>query len=85
MYGSIGYTRRDRTPKHWRDDYRLNATAKKMIQKLKAERERLFREFEALPVETYSDEEYNQLERILRVKLDELIDKEDKIRFSNPR
>jgi len=84
IYGSIGYTRRDKTPKHWQNDYRLNQKAKKLIQELKAERERLFKEFESLPLEI-SDEEYNEAERILRIKLDEIINKEDKIRLSNPK
>jgi len=84
IYGSIGFTRRDKTPKHWKDDYRLTQKAKKMIQELKAEHEQLFKEFEALPLEI-SDKEYSDAERILKIKLNELIDKEDKIRLNNPR
>jgi len=84
IYGSIGYTRRDKTPKHWQKDYRLTQKTKKIIQELKAEREKLFLEFENLPIET-SDEEYNEAEQILRIKLDDLIEQEEKIRLSNPK
>ena len=83
-YGSIGYTRRDKTPKHWKNDYRLNPAAKKMVQELHAERERLFEDFENLPLEM-PDEEHAQAERVLRIELDELIRKEDGIRLGNPR
>ena len=84
IYGSIGYTRRDKTPKHWQKDYRLTQKTKKIIQELKAERERLFQEFENLPIERIPDKEYNKAEQVLRIKLDELIEQEDKIRLSNP-
>ncbi len=83
-YGSIGFTRRDKTPKHWQKDYRLNPTAKKQIQELKSQHERLFKEFESLPIEL-SDEEYLVVQKELTKKLDELIEKEDKIRLQNPR
>ncbi len=83
-YGSIGFTRRDKTPAHWQKDYRLNPTAKKQIQELKVEHERLFQEFEVLPIEL-SDEEYSAAQQTLTKKLDELIEKEDKIRLQNPR
>jgi len=82
IYGSIGYTRRDKTPKHWQKDYRLTQKTKKAIQEIKAERERLFQEFENLPLEI-SDKEYNEAESMLRIKLDELIEQEDKIRLIN--
>jgi uncharacterized protein YdcH (DUF465 family) len=55
-----------------------------MIQELKAENNRLFKEFESLP-DDITDEEYTRAQQILMVKLDELIDKEDKIRLSNPK
>jgi len=84
IYGSIGYTRRDKTPKHWQKDYRLTQKTKKVIQEIKAERERLFQEFENLPLET-PDKEYNEAEQVLRIKLDELIEQEDKIRLINPK
>ncbi len=51
MYGNIGYTRRDRTPEHWRLDYALRPKAKAAIQAIKSERVARFREFEALPLE----------------------------------
>lgn len=84
IYGSIGFTRRDKTPKHWQKDYKLNSKAKQMIQELKFEREQLFQKFESLPLEM-SDSEYAEKERILNIELDELITKEDKIRLSNPK
>ncbi|HBY21178.1 MAG TPA: hypothetical protein DEG71_09290 [Clostridiales bacterium] len=84
IYGSIGYTRRDKTPKHWQNDYKLTQKTKKIIQGIKAERERLFKEFENLPIET-PDKEYEEAEQILKIKLDELIDREDKIRLTNPK
>ena len=84
IYGSVGYTRRDKTPKHWQKDYRLTQKTKKAIQEIKAERERLFQELESLPLEI-SDKEYNEAENILKIKLDELIKKEDKIRLINPK
>ena len=82
IYGNIGYTRRSKTPNHWRDDYRLTAKAKKQIQAVKAEHERLFREFEALPYDM-SDEDYRKATKELNIKLDELIEREDKIRLIN--
>jgi len=84
IYGSIGYTRRDKTPKHWQKDYKLTQKTKKIIQELKAERERLFKKFENLPIET-PDKEYDEAERILKIKLNELIEQEEKIRLSNPK
>jgi len=84
IYGNIGFTRRDRTPRHWRNDYRLNPKAKSAIRALKAEKERLFREFEALP-DDIPDSEYDQAERALGGKLDALIDREDQIRKANLR
>ena len=84
IYGSIGYTRRDKTPKHWQNDYKLTQKTKKIIQGIKAARERLFKEFENLPIET-PDKEYEEAEQILKIKLDELIDREDKIRLTNPK
>lgn len=84
MYGSIGFTRRDKTPPHWRDDYRLTLKAKKAIQELKTEKERMFREIEALP-DDMPDIEYEQAERQLKVKLDALIEREDQIRNDNLR
>ena len=84
IYGSIGYTRRDKTPAHWQKDYRLTQKTKKIIQELKAEREKLFLEFENLPIET-PDKDYKKAERILKIKLNELIEKEDKIRLTNPK
>lgn len=84
IYGQIGYTRRDKTPAHWRDDYHLKPTAKKMIAELRAEREQLFEAFEALPNDI-SDEEYNQRQHELRVKLNLLIDREDQVRQQNKR
>ena len=84
IYGSIGYTRRDKTPLHWRDGYKLTPKAKKAIQELKTEKERLFREIEALP-DDMPDAEYDQAERAVRVKLDALVEREDSIRKVNPR
>lgn len=84
MYGSIGFTRRDKTPLHWQNDYRLTLTAKKTVQSIAAEREQLFKAFEALP-DDISDNEYNAAERELRVKLDALIEREDEIRKANRR
>lgn len=80
IYGSIGFTRRDKTPAHWRPDYRLTTKAKSAIRQLEAERERIFRALEALP-----DAEYDQAERAVRVKLDALVEREDSIRKVNPR
>lgn len=84
MYGSIGYTRRDKTPAHWRKDYRLTQKAEKAIQNIKTEREALFKTFEALPLDT-PDEEYTKAERVLTAKLNALIDQEDAIRRANPK
>ncbi|MEG3070986.1 MAG: hypothetical protein HQP61_02005 [Peptococcaceae bacterium] len=84
MHGSIGYTRRDRTPRYWRSSYQLNRETKNEIEKLHAERERLFREFEALP-DDIPDHEYTQAEIVLRQRLDALIGLEDKLRRSNLR
>ena len=84
IYGSIGFTRRDKTPAHWRPDYRLTTKAKSGIQALEAEKERLFRALEALP-DDMPDAEYDQAERAVRVKLDALVEREDSIRKVNPR
>jgi DNA-binding PadR family transcriptional regulator len=84
MYGSIGCTRRDKTPAHWRKDYRLTQKAKAAIRDIEAEREALFQTLEALPLDT-PDEEYTKAERALTAKLDALIDREDAIRQANPR
>jgi hypothetical protein len=80
----IGFTRRDKTPYYWQKDYRLTPAAKKLIQALHAEHERLFREFEALPIEM-SDEDYHAAEVALTVQLDAIIAKEDAIRRENRR
>ncbi|MCK9328014.1 MAG: hypothetical protein M0P69_21140 [Bacteroidales bacterium] len=84
MYGSIGFTRGTKAPPHWRDDYRLTLKARKAIRALKTEKERLFRQFEALP-DAMPDSEYNQAERRLRRKLDALMEREDGIRKTNLR
>ncbi|WP_127575283.1 hypothetical protein [Paenibacillus barengoltzii] len=83
IYGEIGITRRDKTPQHWRRDYRLKATAKKMLAQISAERERLFRELESLP-DDISDEEYDSRSREIATKLDDLIERADEIRRKNP-
>lgn len=82
VYGSIGFTRRDKAPKHWKADYRLTPKTKKEINELKTERERLIRELENLPIEI-SDEEYTEAQRIVQIKLNELIIQEDRIRQTN--
>ena len=84
MYGNIGFTRRDRTPEHWRNDYPLTPKAKAAIQAINAEREALFKELESLPLEI-SDEEYVIAERATRAKSDELREREDAVRRENPR
>lgn len=65
MYGNIGFTRRGKTPPHWRDDYRLKPKAKQLLAQIASERERMFREFEALSDEI-SDEAYTTSERELK-------------------
>lgn len=84
IYGSTGFTRRDKTPLHWRNDYKLTKKAKKAIKILKAEKERLFREFEEM-TDDIPDSEYDRAERALAVKLDALVDEEDRIRKANLR
>ena len=84
MYGSIGYTRRDKTPAHWREDYRLTPKTKAAIREIKAEHERLFQEFEALPLDL-PDEAFAAADRELTAKLDALIDREDALRRINSR
>lgn len=83
MYGNIGFTRRDKTPLHWRDDYRLKPKAKQLLAQIASERERLCKAFEALP-EDISDEAYARAERELTANLDVLIDRADGIRRANP-
>ncbi|MCM3701409.1 hypothetical protein [Paenibacillus macerans] len=82
MYGSIGFTRRDKTPQHWRGDYRLNPKTKQMLAQISSEREALFREFESLP-DDISDEQYLIAERELRKKLDTMLVQEDRVRLAN--
>jgi hypothetical protein len=82
MYGNIGLTRRDKTPPHWREDYRLKPKAKQLLAQIESERERLFKEFEALP-DDISDESYAIAEREIRANLDALIDRADAIRRTN--
>ena len=84
MYGNLGFTRRDRTPEHWRKDYRLTPKAKSAIQAINSECEALFKELEAIPLDT-PDEEYLIAERATRAMLDELREREDAIRRANPR
>jgi len=82
-YGQIGFTRRDKTPKHWREDYKLRAAAEKLLAQIASEREQLFRELEALP-DDMPDEEYDLKWREISKKLDALIDRADEIRRKNP-
>ena len=82
MYGQIGITRVNKTPKHWQKDYYIRPYTQKEIEKLKLEKEKLFREFENLPIEL-TDEEYFLEQRILDEKLNELLDKEDELRKAN--
>ena len=82
MYGSIGFTRRDKTPDYWRKDFRLTTKAKKAIEEIKVEHDRLFKEFESLP-DDISDEDYSKAEKELTINLDALTEKEDTIRKNN--
>lgn len=82
MYGSIGFTRRDKTPQHWRRDYKLKTEAKKLLVQISYEREALLRELEELP-DDISDEAYSLASREISVKLDALLDQADAIRRAN--
>lgn len=83
MHGNIGFTRRDKTPQHWREDYRLEPKAKQMLVEIASERERLYRELEDLP-DDITDEAYSLASREISVKLDALINRADAIRHANP-
>lgn len=84
IYGSIGFTRRDRTPRHWQKDYPLTPKAKKLIAELHAEREKTHRLYEDLPLDT-PDEEFDKVWKEAGKRLNELIEEEDRIRRANER
>lgn len=84
-YGEIGVTRPDRTPPHWRKDYRLKPKAKQLLAQIATEREELYNAHTTISEDmSLSDEEYNQASREISAKLDALIDRMDAIRRANP-
>lgn len=85
IYGSIGFTRLDKTPKHWREDYRLNSKTKQLLAQIATEREELHKAHTAISEDmSLSDDEYNSASREISVKLDALVDRADAIRRANP-
>lgn len=85
MYGNIGFTRRDKSPAHWRGDYELKPRAKQMLARIVTEREALLKMYTAISEDmSLSDEAYSAASRDIRAKLDALIDREDEIRRTNP-
>jgi len=85
IYGSIGFTRRDKTPPHWRKDYRLKPKAKLLLAQIEVERYELHKAHTAISEDvSLSDEEYNSASRKISEKLDALIDRMDTIRRTNP-
>lgn len=84
IYGDIGFTRKDNTPPHWREGYKLTKSAKEKIRRIDIEKERLFREHESLSADdNLTDEEFNAASAKIAKELDELIEKEDKVRREN--
>lgn len=85
IYGSIGFTRRDKTLQHWRKDYRFNPKAKQMLAQVATEREELQKAHTAISEDmSLSDEEYNLASQEISAKLNALIDRADEIRRKNP-
>lgn len=82
IYGSVGFTRRDKTPAHWQKDFRMKPSTKQELAQIERERERLITEFKALP-DDISDEEYTKASKLVNAKLDALIDRADKMRRAN--
>ncbi|GIP61106.1 hypothetical protein [Paenibacillus woosongensis] len=84
VYESIGFTRRDKTPQHWRGDYRLKPKAKQLLAQIATEREELQKAHTAISEDmSLSDEEYNSASREIIAKLDALIDRADEVRRKN--
>lgn len=84
IYGSIGFTRRNRTPRHWQEDYPLTPRAKKLIVELNVERERVHRTYEDLPLDT-SDKEFDKVWKAAGKRLNEIREEENRIRKENKR
>ncbi|MNJ39198.1 hypothetical protein D3C77_340650 [compost metagenome] len=85
IYGSIGFTRRDKTPKYWREDYRLNPKAKQLLAQIAAERRELSKMRTAISEDlSIPDEDCDLALREIHAKVDALIDREDEIRRTNP-
>jgi hypothetical protein len=82
-YGQIGFTRRDKTPQHWRKDYNLKTKAKKLLAQIASDREGLYKELKSLS-DDLTDDEYDAAAREISAKLDALIDRADDIRRANP-